>query len=169
MFKTKKEFIQAMLDGRRFRSKSGIIFDYNEKITIPFNHGMYFDAYDTVVEIMPEPDAFEPEEGVEIIVWDNNDGNDYRRVFIGMFNHTYMCEPGRARGELPIAWQYAKPIPEENPWIKHDGKSWPSCKPTDKIEYKRKGYEQILIARAGDIWWEFRNTNADIIEWRLNK
>jgi hypothetical protein len=64
MFKSKKEFAMAMMEGRKFKKEySDTIFHYNEEFAIPFRFGVapiktFWNDFDKVIEVI-EPKWYE--------------------------------------------------------------------------------------------------------------
>jgi len=167
MFETREDYARAMLEGRKFMD-GVFLCEWNGKT---FNRGgspySIFNSYADITEILPEPKPFDPIQGEEIIVGHSEDFVNNKRIFIGKFNEYFMCV-NTCESMAPTAWQFANPIQEENPWIKNDGKPWPGCKPTDKIEYKL-GIDTIFTDIAGDLRWVKIVDKSDITKWRLKK
>lgn len=69
------------------------------------------------------------------------------------------------RGVLPL-WERQKdaPVPDEDGWIPHDGRSWPACRPSDCVEVRyRDGERDGGI--AGRLSWRHQGDVTDIVQW----
>jgi len=162
MFKTKKQFIQAMLDGRKFKYE-GVTY-YFEEGDYPFQNIKAFYAFDQVKEVLPELEPFKPEPGDMINVW-NTLGKKKPRKFICMAGNYYICDTD-LDNDRPFIWKYAEPLPPKKPWIENDGKSFPKCKPGDVIEsVDREG--TVITDNADWFIWHWEDANYDIVKWRL--
>ena len=155
-FDNREAFASAMMDGR----------DANGN-TWRWHNGAFwcgsiststFNVYGIVTEILPEPEPWEPQEGDEILVW--NESETHTRKFICMANNYYVCTA--AISKQPFTWKHAKPLPAENPWRTIIKNEWPDCKPADKIEVKDAD-NRVVRYTAGAIDWHVRVWN----KWRL--
>ena len=105
MFKSREEYIQAMLEGRKFLYKThisrwdGLHFLTGERIQ------NIFDYYNKVTEILPEPNI-----GDSVLVWNIQEEYCFKVIFIGMFNEYYMCKFFDEDNDNPTAWKNAKTI-----------------------------------------------------------
>jgi len=167
MFKTREDYVWAMLDGRKFTD--GLLCEWNGKTFtrggLPYS---IFNSYVSVTEILPEPEPFEPKEGEEIYVANRQDCEWKRRNFIGMFNEFFMCKNLDERNLSPSPWFLAKPIPEENPWITNNGETFPDYNLSDVIEYRMKD-DSIGCGTAGSLRWSSGKGSAGIVESRIKK
>ena len=114
MFKSKKEFAQAMLDGRVFVNANGSKYFYDETKNQPFrlNASSLHVAWDDYNQVHEVTEPFKPEEREEILV--SMDGDYWeKRIFIGMFGDWYLCKAPRDVANRPISWKHAKPIEQE--------------------------------------------------------
>lgn len=76
MFKSKKEFALALLEGRKFKTPNGVLIEYDEEDTPPFRSGNahlsgMWKCYRTVTEVKPWYENI-PEHGVLCYVWDDD-------------------------------------------------------------------------------------------------
>lgn len=79
MFKTKKEFALAMLDGRKFIAKFGDLCLYDPSFVYPFRCGRVellesWNEYNNITEILPWYNNI-PEKGMLCWIWDNHKRN----------------------------------------------------------------------------------------------
>jgi len=108
---------------------------------------------------------WEPENGDLILVNDVGSGG-VEQEFVGMHKEQFVCvtyDPDH----MYYSWDYAEPIPD-NPWIEHDGKSWPDCLPGDKIDVIRKS-GSITGIRACELVWFNNGSSGDVVKWRKVK
>jgi len=118
MFKNKREFAQALLDGRKFKIRhpgSGIldsdIIKFDEEHTNPFRYGDdilngswsdYRNLYEVIV-------PFKPNRGDMILVSNENVPLKVEREFIMMYDNKWVCKIPNESNRL-FAWRSAEAI-----------------------------------------------------------
>jgi len=108
--------------------------------------------------------SFIPKIGEEILVWDDPEEDPCKRIFITMAKGFYVCEQLGGSSLPPLAWRYAMPIEEENPWHDITYDAWPDCVPeallevVDEQKCQRRCY-------ANKVDW----CNKFWVQWRLAK
>lgn len=120
MFKSKKELVIALIDGRRFKTMSGRILFYDETITADpfrckdgvdlFSKAMAdaWSHYDTVTELKEWYNNI-PKDGVLCWVWNDNEyEKSIRLVMCAKVRNTVLF-----RTNPSVYWNSARPLTKE--------------------------------------------------------